>query len=216
MARTALIVEDHPLFRGALIELMRPIVGREQTVAVGSAEEGLRMLMSRAQPDIVLLDLGLPGLKGVEAIRAFVRLLPSLPLVVVSASEERHEANNALQAGARVVVSKAVPIDVLTDVVERVLAGSLVTKEWITTDGKRDFGSASALNLTPRQQQTLNLLAQGHSNKEIGLRMGLAEITVKIHVSAVFRILGVINRTQAVLAAREHGLLDDGALPEAR
>ena len=96
--------------------------------------------------------------------------------------------------------------EVITDVARRVLAGAVLKNEWISASGAQSLGGASALVLTPRQQETLVLLSNGHSNKEIGLRMGLAEITVKVHVSAVFRALDVVNRTQAVLAARRMGL----------
>lgn len=217
MHSTALIVEDHPLYRGALIQLMRPIVGEAHTVAVSSAEEGLRQVAVLDRLGVILLDMGLPGLKGVEAIAAFVTLCPGVPIIVVSASEDRQEASRALRAGVRVFISKAVSIEVLADVVARVLSGELAEPEWITASGKASVGSVAALKLTQRQQETLVWLAQGHSNKEIGLRMGLAEITVKLHVSAVFRLLGVVNRTQAVLAARQHGLtLDEAPPPGAR
>lgn len=209
MTQTALIIEDHPLYRGALIELVHPLIGAANTYAVGSAEEGIRRLAGGWRPDLVILDLGLPGLKGIEAIRAYARLCPGVPIIVVSASEDRIEAGSALRAGGSVVVSKAASIDVLSGVLRRVLQGEAVEQAWFTPSGTSSVGSVASLELTLRQQETLVLLAQGYSNKEIALRMGLAEITVKIHVSAVFRLLGVVNRTQAVLAARQLGLLGE-------
>lgn len=206
MTQTALIVEDHPLYRGALIQLMQAVVGEAGTVAVSSAEAGLRQLDELPGLGLILLDMGLPGLNGVEAIRAFVLARPLVPIIVVSASEDRQEANAALQAGAKVFLSKAVSTECITDVAQRVLSGAMVKNEWITGSGKQSLGTAGALELTPRQQETLVLLSSGYSNKEIGLRMGVAEITVKMHVSAVFRALEVVNRTQAVLAARRMGL----------
>ena len=206
MAQTVLIVEDHPLYRGALIQLMQSVVGEAGTVAVSSAEAGLRQLDDLADVGLIVLDMGLPGLNGVEAIRAFIRTCPLVPIIVVSASEDRQEANAALQAGACVFLSKAVSTEVITDVARRVLAGAVLKNEWISASGAQSLGGASAFVLTPRQQETLVLLSNGHSNKEIGLRMGLAEITVKVHVSAVFRALDVVNRTQAVLVARRMGL----------
>lgn len=212
MAQTALIVEDHPLYRGALVHLMQAIVGVPDTVAVSSAEEGLRRAATLPCLGLVLLDLGLPGLSGIEAILAYQRHCPLVPLVVVSASEDRQEATAALRAGAMVFMSKAVSTETMSDVVRRVLSGTLRMPEWITPSGKVSL-AGSALKLTQRQQETLVLLSQGHTNKEIGLRMGLAEITVKVHVSAVFRLLGVVNRTQAVLAARRMGLCVDQDTP---
>jgi DNA-binding NarL/FixJ family response regulator len=206
MTQSALIVEDHPLYRGALIQLMQTVVGQAGTVAVNSAEAGLRAVAGLEDLGLILLDMGLPGLNGVEAIRAFVRACPRVPIIVVSASEDRHEANAALQAGAQVFLSKAVSTETITNVARRVLSGAVLKNEWITTNGSQSLGGASAAALTPRQHETLVLLSNGHSNKEIGLRMGVAEITVKVHVSAVFRALDVINRTQAVLVGRRLGL----------
>ncbi len=201
---TALIIEDHPLYRGALVQLMNRLVGETAVRAVSSAEEGLR-LQNMLSLSLIVLDLGLPGMNGIDALSAFVRQYPSVPIIVVSASEDRAEATSVLRAGARVFISKAVSAETITNVAHRILSGSLVEPEWITPKGKTAMGG-SLLKLTPRQQETLELLAQGHSNKEIGLRLGLAEITVKVHVSAVFRALDVVNRTQAVLAARRQGL----------
>jgi DNA-binding NarL/FixJ family response regulator len=206
MTQKTLIVEDHPLYRGALIQLMTGIFGTNGTAAVSSAEAGLNLLAGLPDLQLIWLDLGLPGLRGVEAIRAFVRARPLVPIIVVSASEDRPEANAALQAGARVFLSKAVSTEVITDVARRVASGSLVKSEWITANGTQAPCSTPALALTPRQQETLVLLSEGHSNKEIGLRMGVAEITVKVHVSALFRALEVVNRTQAVMAGRRLGL----------
>jgi DNA-binding NarL/FixJ family response regulator len=213
MPQTALIVEDHPLYRGALVHLMHAIVGEAGTVAVGSAEEGLRRAADMPDLGVVLLDLGLPGLSGMEAIHAYQRVCPGVPLIVVSASEDRQEATAALRAGAKIFMSKAVSTDTMADAARRALAGALDLPEWITAHGKVPIAGVGPLKLTPRQHDTLVLLCQGHSNKEIALRMGLAEITVKVHVSAVFRLLDVVNRTQAVLAARRLGLCAEPAAP---
>lgn len=206
MTTTALIVEDHPLYRGALIHLMRAIVGESATLAASTAEEGLRLLDTLESLSVILLDLGLPGLRGADAISAFRRKCPSAAIVVVSASEDRHETTAAIRAGAKVVLSKSVSMEVMTDVVRRLLSGAVSEPEWITLGGRNAIDKESLLMLTPRQREILLLLTQGHSNKEIGLRLGLAEITVKMHVSAVFRALNVVNRTQAVLAASRFGL----------
>lgn len=204
-----LIVEDHPLYRGALLQLIGALVGAAGVMAVSSAEEGLRLQSSLPHVKIILLDLGLPSMSGIDALSAFVQRFPTAAILVVSASEDRAEATSALRSGAKVFLSKAVSAETISNVVERLMNGSLVQPEWITPKGKTAMGG-TLLKLTPRQQETLELLAQGYSNKEIGLRLGLAEITVKVHVSAVFRALDVVNRTQAVLAARRQGLcLDD-------
>jgi DNA-binding NarL/FixJ family response regulator len=206
MSEAVLIVEDHPLFRAALIHLVSATFREVEPMSASSAEEGLKQLGAARKPRLVVLDPGLPGMNGAEAIAAFRRALPEAGLVAVSASEDRRDAMAALRAGAVAFVSKAVPTEVLGDLLKRVLAGTVDKPEWITPHGVHDLEDEPTLALTPRQREILTLLAQGHSNKEIGLRLELAEITVKMHVSAIFRALNVANRTQAVLVARRLGL----------
>jgi two-component system nitrate/nitrite response regulator NarL len=206
MTKTAIIIEDHPLYRDALIHLMQTIVGKSETVAVSSAEEGLRIAERLPNLALILLDLGLPGLNGIEAIIAFHRKLPLVPIIVVSASENRQEAAAALHAGAIAFVSKAVSAEVMTDAIQRLLAGALIEPEWITSNNKSKMRDELWPKLTERQHETLVLLSRGYSNKEIALHLGLAEITIKVHVSALFKALNVVNRTQAVLTARRLGI----------
>ena len=205
MADPVLIVEDHPLFRAALIHLVSAMVPQAEAVAASSAEEGLR---HEALPRLrlIVLDPGLPGINGAEAIAAFRSACPQAGLVAVSASEDRRDAMAALRAGAIAFVSKAVSTEVLGALLLRVLSGEVLAPEWITPHGTNSLEDEPTLALTPRQREILTLLAQGHSNKEICLRLDLAEITVKMHVSAIFRALNVANRTQAVLVARRLGL----------
>jgi two-component system nitrate/nitrite response regulator NarL len=206
MADSILIVEDHPLFRAALIHLVGATLPQAEALAVSSAEEGLRQPGVLARLRLIVLDPGLPGINGAEAIAAFRNACPQAGLVAVSASEDRRDAMAALRAGAIAFVSKAVPTEVLGALLQRVLAGAVEQPEWITPHGTNSLEDENSLALTPRQREILTLLAQGHSNKEIGLRLDLAEITVKMHVSAIFRALNVANRTQAVLVARRLGL----------
>lgn len=207
MDAAALIIEDHPLYLDALLRAVRPLVGETAVAAVGTAEEALRQARRLPMLRLILLDLGLPGLRGIEALAALRRKFPAVPVIVVSSSEDRFEATAALRAGARAFVSKAVSVEVLTDVLGRLLAGELQTPEWITADARGNIDSLPGMQLTPRQREMLAHLSRGESNKEISLRLGIAEITVKVHVSALFKTLGVVNRTQAVMAARRLGLV---------
>jgi two-component system, NarL family, nitrate/nitrite response regulator NarL len=155
--------------------------------------------------DLILLDLGLPGAAGVDA----VRLLGSASganVVVISATEERHEVVAAQRAGACAVVSKSTSMEALKDIVVRALAGTLSEKKWIRPTGSLTFADKIGPGLTARQQEIALMLMEGHSNKEMGVRIGLAEITIKTHLTAIFRRLGVVNRTQAVNALRKLGV----------
>ncbi len=140
---------------------------------------------------IVLMDFGLPGMSGTEAIAALLQRRPDVEVITVSASDDRRDAGAALRAGAKHFISKAVATGVLAETIRRVLAGDYSAPEWITPSGAGTLEILSLLHLP---------------NKEIGLRLGLAEVTVKMHVSAIFRVLEVANRTQAMQAARRLAL----------
>lgn len=203
MSGSALIIDDHPLYRDALMQLLSAI-GEAGIRVASSVEEALRMTFSLAEPRIILLDFLLPGVSGTEAIAAMVRRFPGVPIIAVSASEDRRDASAALRAGARHFISKAVSTEVLADVIRKVLAGDCSSPQWITPSGPGALELAGESPLTPRQLEILSLLHL--PNKEIGLRLGLAEVTVKMHVSAIFRVLDVANRTQAMQVARNLAL----------
>lgn len=206
MNKTVLVVDDHPMFRDAMTRLVEEPGGR-RVICAATAEEGLHKV--REHPvDLVLLDLGLPGASGVDAITLF-RQASHATVVVVSASEHRQEIASAMRAGAGAVVSKGVSREVLQAAVEQALNGTLqpaASHKWIRPTGQLAVGQELGRGLTPRQQEIATLLMNGHPNKEIGMRLGLAEITVKTHLTAIFRLLGVVNRTQAVVAIRRLGV----------
>jgi DNA-binding NarL/FixJ family response regulator len=205
MNKSVLVVDDHPLFRKALVSLVKEVPEcNEEVLAASTAEEGLQRARE-GEVDLILLDLGLPGVAGVDAIGMF-RKVCKAPILVVSASEDRHEVDAATRAGASAVVSKSVSMDTLRDTVKNALAGSLPTTKWIRPAGMLTQVDGVGNAMTIRQQEIAALLMDGHSNKEISLRLGVAEITVKTHLTSIFRLLGVINRTQAVLALRKLGL----------
>lgn len=212
MDKSALIIEDHPIYRDALMVFMRTLMGESNVVAAASTEEGLVRVNRCENLALILLDLGLPGMNGVEAVTSLKRKCPAAAIVVISASDERREVDAVLRAGAMVFVSKTVSTKVIADVVQKILDQVPLESNWITIRGSQSSSDEHSLALTPRQKETLDCLCQGLSNKEIGIRLGLAEITVKMHISSIFRALNVINRTQAVLAARRLGLYDKDAV----
>lgn len=200
----ALVVDDHPLYRGALAALARSLFGADEVHEAGTAEAALAVCTT---PGLVLLDFRLPALNGAEAVRAFRQRFPQALVVVVSASEDRREAQAAMRAGARAFVHKTESMDAIADVIRQVVEGATIEPRWVMGGAQ----AATATELTSRQLEILAMLCEGISNKEIALRLGLAVITVKMHVSAIFRALGVVNRTQAALAARRLGLLEPPA-----
>jgi DNA-binding NarL/FixJ family response regulator len=209
MKKTALIIEDHPIYRDALRAVMQTIVGVANVVAVSSTEEGLVHAKGNDSLSLILLDLGLPGMTGVDAITSLRRTCPAAAVIVVSASEDRREVDAVLRAGATAFVSKVASTGVIIDIVTKVLADEPLESTWINLRGSQPSGPEQMFKLTPRQQETLVFLCRGLSNKEIGLRLGLAEVTVKMHISSILRTLGALNRTQAALTARRFGLYSE-------
>lgn len=206
MTASVLIVEDHPLYRDAMRQVVSTVADDVASIPVASADCALAMLSSLPDLALVLLDLNLPGLQGIDAISAMRHRHATVPIAVVSATEHRQEIAAVMRAGASAFIAKTVSTEIMTDALRRLLNGTMTEPEWIVPGGREPFSEPTPRLLTPRQQEILDCLARGYSNKEIGLRLGVAEITVKFHVSAVFRILKVVNRTQAVQAARRLGL----------
>jgi two-component system nitrate/nitrite response regulator NarL len=194
-----LVVDDHPLFRDSAVQMLRTSLAGAELRDATNAESGLRLAAGWA--DAILLDLTLPGISGAEAVAAFRRACPDAKLFVLTASEDHRDVQATLRAGANAYFSKAMPPDELCQAVLRALDG-----ERIVAAGSSGASSMTP-DLSPRQREILELLCQGLSNKEIALRLDISDTTVKTHVSAIFVGLGVVNRTQAVLAARRFGVL---------
>jgi len=206
MNKSILIIEDHPIYRDALSILISGFLGDACVLTASSAEEGLTQLNSTGNVGLILLDLELPGIKGAHAVTSLRRKSPSTEIIVVSGSEDRRDVEAVLRAGAKAFISKSVSTTVIMQIAQKVLRAEPLESTWITVSGNQEIAEEQMLKLTGRQKETLVYLCMGLPNKEIGFRLGLSEITVKTHVSSIFRALGVINRTQAVLAARRVGL----------
>jgi DNA-binding NarL/FixJ family response regulator len=194
-----LVVDDHPLFRDSVVQMLRTVLAGAALRDATNAEDGLRLASGWA--NAILLDLTLPGMSGAEAVAAFRHACPDAKLFVLTASEDHRDVEATRRAGANAYFSKAMPPDELCQAVLRAMDGERVVV------ARGNGASVLPLACSPRQREILELLCQGLSNKEIALRLSIADTTVKTHVSAIFIGLGVVNRTQAVLAARRFGLV---------
>lgn len=206
-----LIADDHPLIREALTDTFASL---RETFDISAVADGERLLTAlSAQPDtaLVLLDLFMPGPNGFELLAAIRERFAEVKVVVLTSSEDPGDLRTAVKLGAAGYVLKSEPSNELISVVHRVLAGGVSFPEVMAdlehTDDPQAAMEGAELPLTDRQVEVLQLIAEGLSNKEIARRLGLSENTVKIHVSAVFRVLGVHNRTQAAVVARQKGVL---------
>ena len=219
-----LVVDDHPLMREAVQGVVTRLEPGAMVLAVGDSERGFAIADAEPDLDLVLLDLNIPGLAGIPALKAWRRRYPEVPVVVLSSAADRTTVLAAIAAGAAGFIPKSSPNEVLLNALRLVLAGGkyLPPEALAPVAGAGPRGARAAteralsletLGLTDRQAQVLKLLAAGKSNKLICRELDLAERTVKAHLSAVFRALGVTTRTQAALAAARLGL---GAADEAK
>lgn len=206
-----LVVDDHSIVRQGLAALLRQEGADTQVVHAADRGEGLAMIEAHADLDAVLLDLNMPGGDGMTAIAEFGRRRPTLPVIILSSSEDPGDVRQALNLGALGYVPKSASPEVLLSAVRLVLSGAIYVPPLVLdTPPPADMAAAAAGErgaLTPRQVEVLQELAKGLSNKEIGLMFNLSEKTVKAHVGAIFRSLNVVNRTQAANAARAANLI---------
>jgi DNA-binding NarL/FixJ family response regulator len=207
--KTILVVEDHPLYRQALSNLIKVSLPEVELLSANSAEEALTILSKKAKKDladwIILLDLSLPGLSGLSAVHAFAEAAPTSSLVVISATDDKLQVSACIGSGAVAFISKSTPPDRVTEFLGRLLREKLAHPELITNEGSENIANLKPIRLTPRQIEVLLLIFQGKSNRDIAETLDIIEATAKAHVSAIFRELDVVNRTQALLAAQKLG-----------
>lgn len=194
------IVDDHPIVREGLIAALERREGLEIAGAFGSAEEALAAL-TRTAPDVVLLDLELPGMSGVEAVSRF-RGRAEVVVLTAYASDEQIDA--ALRAGARGYLLKGATVDEIERAIHTAAHGQTWLDPRIAT---RVVAMSRAPRLSGREREVLRLVAAGRTNKEIAGELKIAERTVKFHVTSIFDKLGAENRAQAVAMAAEKGLV---------
>jgi DNA-binding NarL/FixJ family response regulator len=161
-------------------------------------------LFHRHSPDITLMDLRLPGMSGVQAIRTIRARDPRARFVVLTTYEGDEDIHQALEAGAKGYIIKGMPHEILIDALRRVCAGQRFLPMPVTQAlASRPPGS----ELSSREREVLELLVKGQSNKEVAMTLGITEATVKCHVSVILMRLDVSDRTQAVVAALQRGLV---------
>jgi len=198
---TILLIDDHALFRSGLRMVLNTGMQGIEVVEAGSLEEA--MWLDIAAPAIVLLDIQLQGLNGLEGMALLKRKWPQVPVVMLSADSGADTVRSAQERGAAHFVSKADSADRILAVIHQVLHGIADPIRNASSDGAQ----ANQTRLTPRQCEVLDLLCQGLSNKLIGRRLNLSENTVRGHVQAVLAALEVVSRSEAAFAARQRGLV---------
>lgn len=215
MSIRILLIDDHSLFRSGVRLLLQR---QPDFVVVGEAADGVEGV-KRAQaltPDVILLDLNMPGLSGLETLQLLVQDVPDSAVLILTVSEESDELAQALREGARGYLVKNIDAEALTAAIRRAAAGEAVIAESMTAKLVAQFRMQPAVEsapvvperarLTAREREIVQCLARGESNKLIARHLEVAESTVKIHVQNILKKLNLTSRVQVAVYAVENGL----------
>jgi len=211
-----LICDDHPPIRSAVTHIAKELNKDIEVVEAGNAVEALALLEQHPDIELMLLDLYMPGMNGLDLLSELKHRHASLPVVVLSSDESRATVIDALERGATGYICKSSPTDLLAKFLEHALKGNIALPTAIVSRSNAEAAAdadsaqdskrgAAASGLSPRQTNVLTCLLRGMSNKQIARKLGLAEGTVKTHIVAIFRALKVSSRAQAVIEASRRG-----------
>lgn len=198
-----LIVDDHPAFRMGLAALIQSQPDMEVVAESGDGRQAVE-LFRQQHPDIVLMDLRLPGFSGVEAILAIRKEFPKARVIVVTTFDQDEDVYRAIQSGAKSYLLKDMPTEQITGTIRAVHRGA---ESLPATIASRLAERQQRAELTQRELEVLQLLTRGRSNKEISATLFISEDTVKSHLKTLFAKLGVQDRTEAAIAAIRHGIV---------
>ncbi len=211
LAQKIIIADDHPLFRAALKQAVSQAVPGVQMIEADSLAGVQESVDKHSDADLILLDIHMPGTNGFSGLIFLRGQSPGIPVVVVSGSEEAHVMQRAMDYGASGFIPKSAPLEIISEAITAVLEG----EEWLPQElseqavdvSEEDQKFAAALaSLTPQQFRVLTMLTEGLLNKQIAYELNVSEATIKAHVTAILRKLGVHSRTQAVIAAQRLGV----------
>jgi len=202
-----IIVDDHPLFRDALSQALSTKFQDLEISEFGSLDELSTALEHNPDVDLILLDLAMPGIKGLSGLMYLRAQYPEIPTVVVSANEESSAIRRSLEIGASGFVPKSLSAETIRLAIKTVLEGGVWLPPHIDLDSVEDEEAneiiARLSTLTPQQVRVLIMLSEGLLNKQIAYDLGVSEATIKAYVSAILQKLGVDSRTQAVIAVNK-------------
>ena len=206
-----LVADDHPIVRDGLVAILSTQPDFEVVGEAGNGPEAIERATT-LQPDVMLLDLEMPELDGVEVLRRLAQSNPEVRVIVFTAFDTDERILGAVQAGAQGYLLKGAPRKELFEAVRVVHAGGSLLQPVVASKLLRQVSHQSQAvptvdALTPREVEVLRLLAQGLQNKEIAAQLVISERTVKFHVSSIMSKLGAGNRTEAVTLAAQQGLI---------
>ena len=200
---TLLVADDHPLFRAAVLHVLHDRLPQFRTLEAASAATLGSMLQQHPEVELVLLDLSMPGTRGFSALLHVRGEYPELPVVIISSNDHPRVIRRAQQFGAAGFIPKSAPAESMGDAIASVLDGGSWFPPMAAERSEADAELAARMaQLTPQQFRVLLCLADGLLNKQIAAALGLAENTVKVHVTAILRKLGCYSRTQAAVLVK--------------
>ncbi|CAN1567733.1 CitB Response regulator containing a CheY-like receiver domain and an HTH DNA-binding domain [Burkholderiaceae bacterium] len=191
------IIDDHPLVRQAIGMLLRRLRPTSVVVELEKFSELPAAIIKHGTPELFVLDLLLPGVKGTSAVHDTKAMYPEVPLVVLSAMPAGEAEETCIEAGADLYIEKSSPPNDISAAIQGLMSADANFEEMAPTDTK----------LSKRQKQLIVMLDRGLSNRDIAAELSISEHTVKVHLWRLFRRLGVKSRTQTLHFARTHGLL---------
>jgi len=199
-----ILADDHPLFRQALTITLQAHFDGALIIDAQNIPELEQHLQSKDKADLLLLDLDIPGAQGFNSLIAIRRSHPDLGIVVISGFEDKETIHKAMSFGAAGFIPKSTPVPQMVVAIKEVLNGKLWTPDGeFNANEHSDDTNDKIASLTPKQHEILLMFADGLLNKQIAYELGTSESTIKSHASIIFLKLGVVNRTQAVIALNE-------------
>ncbi len=221
VVESILVIDDHPLFCDALASTLTRIFGTASVMMATSLNEGLKLADTRSKPDLVMLDLKLPDVMGLNGFLKIKKKMPDVPVLMISAESSNETISALMMAGAAGFVPKDASHKVLRDALLKVQSGLRFVPPNYSEPAEPSEDEVTAqqiarriADLTPQQERIMKLICFGKPNKQIAYELSLAEATVKAHITALLRKLGVRNRTQAALLIKSAGFSKSSELSD--
>jgi DNA-binding NarL/FixJ family response regulator len=205
-----LFADDHPLFREGVKPVLHKLSDEIEIIEANDYPTAFETAGNCPDLDLALLDLYMPGMPGLDGIARFRSVFPQIPVVVLSASDERDNIQHLLSKGALGYICKSSPSDVILSALRLILAGGIYIPQAMLDGTSADadrfmVATGKQEALTRRQAEVLRELAKGLNNKQIAHNLNVTEGTIKIHLATIFRVLNVNSRTEALLQAQKMG-----------